>query len=420
MDETSPSLVGTRPGVHRRSTAGVLALVWTALIVYASWFPFMGWADRGVMPWSFVAQGFEEGWPKYWTAFDVVGNVLAYAVWGFLFAVWRWRSGTHVLVPQGELAKKPLPAAHSAWGALVPVPEVVRRWPVPAAFILGSSLSFLMEAVQTYLPGRYSAASDWWCNSAGALLGALLAWGLQRLGVLQSWSKWRHRWFVARSRAGLALLLLWPFALLFPAPVPFALGQLWERLIQVWDAVVAALGLQAWLQWHAPAALGLEAAERIAPGREVVIVALGLLVPVLVSYNEVPKRWRRLIAAVVIAAVGWLATTISAALSFGPDQAWTWWSLRVQLGVGLALLVSLAALRASPRMVAVVGVVVASVWVTLVNQIPIGAYFWQTLQTWEQGRFIRFNGLAQWIGWLWPYAAIGFLAARAVQRDEPF
>ena len=31
---------------------------------------------------------------------------------------------------------------------------------------------------------------------------------------------------------------------------------------------------------------------------------------------------------------------------------------------------------------------------------------------WEQGRFIRFHGAAQWVGWLWPYAAIA-LPARA-------
>jgi hypothetical protein len=277
-----------------------------------------------------------------------------------------------------------------------------------------------MEAVQTYLPGRVSAASDWWSNSAGAFLGAALAWGLRRYGVLQGWSKWRHRWFVARSRAGLALLLLWPFALLFPAPVPFALGQLWERLVMLWDAAAAALGLEAWLAWSPHASVMADATERISAGREVVLVALGLLVPVLVSYNEVPKQSRRLIASAVIVATGWVATTISAALSFGPEQAWTWWNVRVQLGLGLSFVVAIAALRASPRMVAVIGVVVASVWVTLVNQIPIGAYFWQTLQTWEQGRFIRFHGLAQWIGWLWPYAAIAFLAQRAVQRDEPF
>ena len=42
----------------------------------------------------------------------------------------------------------------------------------------------------------------------------------------------------------------------------------------------------------------------------------------------------------------------------------------------------------------------------------------RTLQDWEQGRFIRFHGLAQWIGWLWPYGAIVWLLARLAQRGR--
>ena len=40
----------------------------------------------------------------------------------------------------------------------------------------------------------------------------------------------------------------------------------------------------------------------------------------------------------------------------------------------------------------------------------------QSLQAWEQGRFIRFHGLAQWIGWLWPYAAMAWLLSRLGAR----
>ncbi|MDP3836377.1 MAG: VanZ family protein, partial [Hydrogenophaga sp.] len=37
------------------------------------------------------------------------------------------------------------------------------------------------------------------------------------------------------------------------------------------------------------------------------------------------------------------------------------------------------------------------------------------LEVWEQGRFIRFHGLSQWLGWLWPFAALLF-GLRAVAR----
>ena len=52
--------------------------------------------------------------------------------------------------------------------------------------------------------------------------------------------------------------------------------------------------------------------------------------------------------------------------------------------------------------------------VALLNQAPASPYFAQTLQAWEQGRFVRFNGLAEWLGWLWPYAAIVLAWARVV------
>jgi hypothetical protein len=45
-------------------------------------------------------------------------------------------------------------------------------------------------------------------------------------------------------------------------------------------------------------------------------------------------------------------------------------------------------------------------WLSLLNQASASPYFAQTLATWEQGRFMRFNGLAQWLGWIWPFIAL--------------
>ena len=53
----------------------------------------------------------------------------------------------------------------------------------------------------------------------------------------------------------------------------------------------------------------------------------------------------------------------------------------------------------------------------LLNQAPASPYFAQTLSTWEQGRFIRFHGLAQWVGWLWPYATLVYVLFRVWVRD---
>ena len=53
----------------------------------------------------------------------------------------------------------------------------------------------------------------------------------------------------------------------------------------------------------------------------------------------------------------------------------------------------------------------------MLNQASAGPYLAQTLQVWEQGRFIRFHGLAQWLGWVWPFAALAYVLLR-LSRPE--
>ena len=86
-----------------------------------------------------------------------------------------------------------------------------------------------------------------------------------------------------------------------------------------------------------------------------------------------------------------------------------------------ALLCALAlagALAFAPRRAAAaVGLVVLTALVALVTQAPSDAYYASSLQAWEQGRFIRFHGLSRWIGWLWPYAALGVLLWRVASNE---
>jgi hypothetical protein len=59
---------------------------------------------------------------------------------------------------------------------------------------------------------------------------------------------------------------------------------------------------------------------------------------------------------------------------------------------------------------------VLAVQLTLLNQAPVDPYFEQTRQVWEQGRFVRFNGLTQWLGWSWPFAALSYVLLRLSGR----
>jgi hypothetical protein len=88
--------------------------------------------------------------------------------------------------------------------------------------------------------------------------------------------------------------------------------------------------------------------------------------------------------------------------------------------VGLALaIVVMAVLSFSAARVCWVLALATLVWqLSLLNNASADAYFALTLQTWEQGRFIRFHGLIQWLGWLWPYAFLLYLVSRLSSTDR--
>ena len=109
---------------------------------------------------------------------------------------------------------------------------------------------------------------------------------------------------------------------------------------------------------------------------------------------------------------------LSAALSYGPEHAWAWLDLPVRAGLMLAAALALVLLPVGRRGAAAVALLALTIQLSLLNQAPASAYFAQTLQTWEQGQFIRFHGVVQWLGWLWPYAALLYLLAMLSGREK--
>ena len=117
-------------------------------------------------------------------------------------------------------------------------------------------------------------------------------------------------------------------------------------------------------------------------------------------------------------AVAVAVSTLSSALSWGPSHAWAWFDGVAQLGLAIGGLAALVLGAASWRVGCAIGLLALGVYLSLLNQAPASPYLAQTLQAWEQGKFIRFNGLAQWCGWLWPYAAGVYFVMRLGQRDR--
>ena len=153
------------------------------------------------------------------------------------------------------------------------------------------------------------------------------------------------------------------------------------------------------------------------PASQSLCVAFGLTLPVLLAYSVMPQRRNRIHVLWAVPTLAWLVTSFSGALTHGPMLAWSWLDLPTMVGLVLGLLAGVGALWLSPRANLVLLLTFALIHLALVNLAPLNTYFDQTLQTWEQGRFIRFNGLAQWLGWLWPYALI-LDAMRRLARQQ--
>lgn len=372
-------------GVRHRSTAWPLALAFAALVVYASLYPFDGWR------WPPMLSGLDLlrlPWPPWRSRFDELSNLIGY-------------------VPLGALL----------FGAVMRSGGGMRA--AFAVAVLGSvALSMAVELAQNFLPSRVPSLKDCAFNVAGALVGALLAALLQVFGWVDRWHALRERWFARRSAGALVLLLLWPLGLLFPTPVPLGMGQVWGELRDLVEVAFAGT------PWAADIAVWFGDVDQrgtrapLTRMHEFLAIALGLAAPCLVAFATTRAGWHRLALLGGATLLALAVSTLSTALNFGPEHALAWWSPTTARAMAMGVAMALIAMGAGPRLAAALGLAALSALVTLIAQAPTDPYYAASLQGWEQGRFIRFHGLAQWIGWLWPYAAMAWLLTRLARRGD--
>ncbi|WAC74527.1 VanZ family protein [Roseateles sp. SL47] len=365
--------------MHRRSSATWLALGYLVLVIYASLYPFWPWRLPPSLPWPGIV-GLP--WPRYWIRFDLWTNVVGYWPLGLLCFAAVLRSGKGL-------------------------------W--PALLLVGVGLpllSFAMETLQYFLPGRVPSLADFLLNSAGAWLGGATAWALHRFGGLERWDGWRERWFVPHSAGALALLAVWPVGLLYPAPVPLGLGQLFPRLRELAEQVLAGTP---WELMPDESVIDLP----LPPGLEAIAIAMGLLAPCLLALSVARAGWlRRMLLVVGAGCLGLAATAFSTVLNFGPDHAWAWFTTTTWPGLMAGAVLALLAAFLSRRANAAWGLVVLTALIALMSEAPADPYLAESLQAWEQGRFVNLYGLAQWVGWLWPFAALAWLLYGVTQSDS--
>jgi len=356
--------------------AGLLA--YSLLIVYASWFPFTGWRDLGVSPWSYLWAP----WPRYWTAFDLAINVAGYAPFGmFLVCAFYPR---------------------------------LRRWRAAAmAIVIAMLVSATMEAVQTYLPSRVASNVDLLTNSIGAAIGAVA--GALLTSVLLEESRFlqlRERWFLPIAGRGLILMALWPLAQLYPQEYLFGQGQMLPVLSN-W--------LTEWMD--TPVDLGelLRGTQEVSIEQywlaESFITASSLCGALLIFLGVLRDKAPRALLTMLLLAAALLIKLLVGGLSFGPDNALAWITPGAVTGVAVGLLLLAGLVLTRPVTQRRVAVLLLLLSLAAVNLAPTNPYFSATLQTWVQGQFLNFFGAAQFLSLWWPLFALWFLLHRQVRKS---
>lgn len=352
----------------------VALLAYTFLIVYASLYPFAGWHQVSIEPLAYLSQPL----PHYWTIFDVAIDVVGYMPFGTLLV-------------------------------LACYPWIPRSWAMLVAVLIGTLVSGSMEATQTFLPSRVASNLDLATNSLGALAGALLGW------ILTPWllerdllKKIRQRWFVSKASNGLILVALWPLAQIYPQGTLFGLGQVVPTL-------------SSWL--NTDLGLPVDLGEFIRQGSvlsaqqywlsETIITSCGLTGAVLTLICLLQNRAPRAVLAVILIALNLALKTLALALLFKPEHAYSWLTPGAQAGLIVGALMLYGLMPAPARVQRRLALLMLCLSLLVINIVPANPYFTDTMASWVQGKFLNFNGAAQFLSITWPWLAIWCLARRS-------
>lgn len=350
--------------------ARVGVLIYMLPIIYASLFPFTGWRDNGIAPQAFLFAPL----PHYWTFFDALTNIAGYVPFGLLVAF--------ACYPQVR-----------GIGALV------------LALLAGALLSGSMEAAQTFLPSRVSSNLDFITNVSGTLVGAIAGMLLSRTFLEQSrFLSLRRHWFLHDAGRGLIMVGLWPLAQLYPQTYLFGHGQMMP-IVSDW--------LSAWLDTPvdlgAVLRQGIEFTVEQTWLAETIITACGMTGGVLLLLVTLKKQAPHAVLAVCLIGLAVACKSLSSALLFRPENTFSWLTPGAQGGLLFASIM-LMGLGFAPQVAQRrIAVLMLTIGLLVVNAMPTNPYFLATLQTWVQGKFLNFNGAAQFLSLWWPLFALWYL-----------
>ena len=285
----------------------------------------------------------------------------------------------------------------------------------PLAWLAGllapALLSLLMEGLQSYLPQRVPSQLDLLLNAAGGATGALLALLSARLRLVRI-DRFREEWRHHEPPLGfMSYCCSCRWRCFYRRRCPHGLGLLAARAIRAVE----------WLQ-DTPFAHWLPApvaAPPLSPLLLALAIALSLVAPLLLGFALLPRPRQRIWLQLVWSLAAPAALESSRlCLTHGMARVWDVFAAG-RLGLALAFMLALAGLRlcrAGP-------VPCCCCWRSglrsACSTVRRKALLRRGDDAWSGGPFMRVHGLSRWLGWLWPYAALGVglrLALRVPSR----
>lgn len=364
------------PTERRASSTGWWLGAYVAALAYASLYPWAGWRAPHASMFDFATAP----WPRWWTAFDVATNVLAYLPLGVLLAI-----------------------------AIARALRIRASRAAPVAVVLAAALSFGFESAQGLLPSRVPSQLDVATNAAGAAVGAALAAWFGRRRVERWPHSLRGAFAVAPGATGGALLLVaWPIAQWYPQSLVFATGD----LLLAWPSPSGAAPSGWWSSLILPA--------RFEPFAEagavsLAVIAIGSMVRDVLVARPGAGTWATAwpIALPIVAACA--IKSLAGAAVLGSAHAFGWLNAATQGGLLAGSIALIVLAPAGPRLrrgCALASIAVATV---LFNLAPPNEYYLSMRAHWA-GEWTNFHGLLRALATVWPFAALAWCGWRLRAR----
>ena len=351
----APEPDSVRPFPLARRGLAVIAPV----IAYASLRPFHDWRDPGRHAFAYLTAATEFGSP-----FDALLNIVGYLLLAFCLT-------------------------------LALFPRIRGRRALLIGTLGPAACSVAVEAIQTYLPGRFPSRVDVAMNTFGALLGAALAvWLTPWLMDHRGGRRLRQRWLTSghATEFGLLVLAAWFVAMFAQRTILFGTGDLRGNL-------------EVTVDWSVhPTVYGVSEVFVIVAN----LAAAGIVLRLVLADQVV--RVVRVGWVLALVAASLLARVIAQLAFWRAGAVWQWITPATPIGLAGGALLAWFMLGWSRRTAAITALALLAAGVIVVNLTPPDPALWLQPHAPRERVLIALALVARYAAKAWPFAAIAFLA----------